>query len=231
MERTLRYIKKYKIVFVIVLLGLSSRESNAQTRKFSFGFNAGYEFASAYYEKHMDLPTSERITDNYSIGLMVERLNDSSLISFTSGVYFKYRSFRINVNVDNLDPNYTDYLTTIKPEYYIFGFPITVNWTFLRKGRFSFGVKTGMALEVLFYTKEKSEFNNGEIVDSQRLTPYYHDKKIGVPLVIGLGADINLDKNIRIGLYPVMNLYMKKFYSTTEAGYSSVFGVNLFVLF
>jgi hypothetical protein len=231
MERMLRYIKKYKIVFVIVLLGLSSLESNAQTRKFSFGFNAGYEFASAYFEKHKDLPTNERITGNYSIGLMVERLNDSSLISFTSGVYFKYRSFRVNVNVDNLDPNYTDYLTTIKPEYYIFGFPITVNWNLIRKGRFSFGVKTGMALEVLFYTKEKSEFNNGEVEDSQQLTPYYHDKKIGVPLVIGLGADINLDKNIKIGLYPVMNLYMKKFYSTTEAGYSSVFGVNLFVLF
>jgi hypothetical protein len=231
MERTLRYIKKYKIVFVIVLLGLSSLESYAQMRKFSFGFNAGYEFASAYFEKHKDLPTNERITGNYSIGLMVERLNDSSLISFTSGVYFKYRSFRVNVNVDNLDPNYTDYLTTIKPEYYIFGFPITVNWAFLRRGKFDLRVKTGMAFEVLFYTKEKSEFNNGEVEDSQQLTPYCHDKKIGVPLVIGLGADINLDKNIKIGLYPVMNLYMKKFYSTTEAGYSSVFGVNLFVLF
>ncbi len=231
MERALRYIKKYKIVFAIVFLGLCSGKTIAQTRKFLFGFNAGYEFASAYFEKHKDLPTSERITDNYSIGLMVERLNDSSVVSFTFGVYFKYRSFRVNVNVDDLDPNYTDYLTTIKPEYYIIGIPVIVNWNLIRKGRFSFGVKTGMAMEVLFYTKEKSEFNNGEIVDSQRLTPSYHDKKIGVPLVIGLGADINFDKNIRIGLYPVMNLYMKKFYLTAEAGYSSVLGVNLFVLF
>jgi len=92
MVKVLRYIKKYKTVFVIVLLGLGSRESDAQTRKFLFGFNTGYEFASAYYEKHKDLPTNERIADNYSLGLMVEKLNDSSLVSFSTGVYFKYRT-------------------------------------------------------------------------------------------------------------------------------------------
>ena len=227
----LRYIKKYKIVFVIVLLGLSSRESDAQTRKFLFGFNAGYEFATAYFEKHKDLPTTEKISENYELGFVIEKLNDSSFVSFSTGAYFRYRSFRVSIDVDNLDPNYTDYLTTIEPEYYIAGFPVIVNWTLLKRGNFSFGVKTGMALEVLFYTKEKSEFNDGKVMDSQRLTPYHHDKKVGIPLIIGLGADVNLENDIKIGLYPVMNLYMKKFYSTTEAGYSSVFGVNLFVLF
>ena len=47
----------------------------------------------------------------------------------------------------------------------------------------------------------------------------------------GVIADAILEKNIKIGFYTVMNLYMKKFYSTTEAGYSSVLGVNLIVLF
>ncbi len=227
MIRKLRYIRKYRLLILIVIFGACAGNGFAQGRKLIFGLTTGYEFASAYYEKNDDIPFKEKISLNYSFGLMMQLHSDSSVAGFSTGVYYKFRSFTVDMNVDNLDPNYNEYLTAINPEYYIVGMPAIVNWNVFKAGNFSFGIKSGIGLELTVFLRETSEYNNGEIIDSDRLIPYSHDKKVGIPLIVGAGADWILDKKVKIGLYPVMNLYIKKFNPTTEAGYSSVFGLTL----
>lgn len=200
-----------------------------QKQKFSFGMFAGYEFSSAYFEKLDNIPSNEKIKTNYRFGLIMGRLVDTSLINFNVGIYYQYRSFSVNISVDELDPNYINYLTKINPEYHIIGLPLSVDWKLFSKNNYFIRAKTGLCFEISIYRKEYSEYNNGVISKSRRLIAD-DDWRTGIPLVLGIGADVDLSKNFRFGFYPSINFYLKKFNGAAESGYSSTFGVNLYLL-
>ncbi len=135
----------------------------------------------------------------------------------------------MKLRVDELDPSYTNYLSAIKPEYYIVGIPLSLNWNILSNSKIYFRARIGLSFEISVFRKEVSEYNNGETKTSYRLIADCNDWQFGVPLVIGLGVDVDISNKIRMGVYPMMNLYFKHFNAIAESGGASTFGINLFL--
>ena len=229
MTKPFFYIKKYSKAFLLTLsLGLAFI-GHTQDRKVSYEINMGYEFASAYYEKHTDIPTIENIKANIKLGIIGVWNNDTGLVSRSVGIYYRYRSFQVKMNVQDIDPNYNTFLTSVNPQYHIVGIPFALNWKVFTKNNLLIQVKTGLSFEVSVYRYEFSEYNDGAKKRSSKLVRGNYDWQTGIPLVLGFGADYQLNKEIKLGFYPTVNFYFKKFDSMTEAGYASVFGIDLFL--
>lgn len=65
--------------------------------------------------------------------------------------------------------------------------------------------------------------------NSYRLITDY-DWRTGIPLSLGLGVDFDLSEKTRIGLYPQINFYLKKFNPKTETDLANTININLFLL-
>ncbi len=226
--KQLKFINRHRIIFLLTILVCFAIDGFSQKQKLSFGLFAGYEFASAYYETRKDIPMDERIKANYRVGLVVERFVDTALVNISYGIFYQYRSFDVILRVDELDPSYTNYLSAIKPEYYIVGIPLSLNWNILSKSKIYFRARTGLSFEISVFRKEVSEYYNGETKTRYSLIADGNDWQLGVPLVLGLGVDVDISNKIRMGIYPMMNLYFKHFNATAESGGASTFGINLF---
>lgn len=222
------YIKKYKLVTLVLGLTLISSIGFAQKQKSSFGLLASAEFASSYYEKQENIIIDEQISSNYRFGVILGRINDSVTANFKYGIYYQYRSFKVQTKVDELDPNYTDYLTAIYPEYYIIGIPLMVDWKLWSINDFQLRLKTGLSFEISMGPSEYSEYKQGESIKSAKLIGS-RDWMTGIPLTFQFGADYKLNKNIRIGLYPSVNIYLKTFNGAAETDFPITYGINLFL--
>jgi len=222
----LKYIKTNKILLLLFALPLITKAQEVQNTPLSIGLIAGYEFSSAYYENNDVIQFDEHIKTNYSFGFLLGRLDDSRLIGFKYGIYYKYRSFQIDIKADQLDPNYNNFLTKIKPEYHIIGIPVFAHWKLYSGNSYFIRAITGLSFEMSIIRNEKSKFNDGTITESRRLIAD-NDWRTGIPLNLGIGADIDLGEKFRLGLYPTMNLYLNKFNLASESSYASTFGINL----
>ncbi len=226
----LKYISRYKILAFATCMTCLSVSVYAQKQKRSFGIMTSYCFSSAYFEKHDNIPSNEKINANYRIGVISGRLTDTNIVCFKLGLYYQYMSFTLNIHVEDLDPNYKNYLTAIKPEYQIIGLPVFMDWKIYNKKNFYLRLNTGLSFEISVWRYEESVFSNGESLKSRRLIAD-NDWRSGIPLVIGFGADVDLGSKYRIGIYPSLNFYMKKFNEAAEASYACTFSINLFLFF
>lgn len=225
----LRFIKKYKAIALFFCLAVFSATGFAQKEKLSFGLLVGYEFSSTYFNKNETISIDESLKTNYKIGFLFGKIKDTSLVSFKYGIYYQYRKFNVSTSVEEQDPDYTDYISVISPEYFIFGIPLFFDWKLYSKNKFIIRANTGFNFEISVGPQEYSKYSHRENIKSRRLIGT-RDWMTGIPLHLGIGAEYKLNKNFRIGLYPSVNIYLKKFNGAAETDYPITFGLNLFLI-
>lgn len=222
------YIKVFKCLLLSFFILEMALPLFSQKTSRTYGVFGGADFYSTYFEKYQELDTREQIGLNYRMGFITGQMNDSVVANTRVGFYVVYRSFHISFKPDHLDPNYTGYLTQVNPKYWIAAIPFSINWKLYRGNDYFLKANTGIALEVSYFRTETTEFSTGESTNSYKLIEDT-DWRTGIPITLAIGTEINITGNLRLGIYPTFSFYLKKFVESTEAGYASTYGINLFL--